>query len=95
LALFVLICRDHKGVLERRVATRPAHLAYIDQHRPMLKVAGPILDDDGQMAGSLFVLEAETRAEVEAFAAGDPFTTGGVFESSEISAFRATVGGFA
>lgn len=92
MALFVMTCIDHKNALDRRMAARPAHLAYIAGHRDKLKVAGPLLDDDGGMAGSLFILEAEDRAAVEAFSAADPYRLANLFETIDIRAFRVTVG---
>jgi uncharacterized protein YciI len=95
MALFALICVDHPDALDRRMAARPDHLAYIDQNRSLVKVAGPLLDDDGQMRGSLLILEAETKAAIEAFAAADPYALADVFAKTEIRGFRAGVGGFA
>lgn len=92
MALFVLTCIDRKGALERRMAARPAHLDYIAQHRQMVKLAGPLLDDAGQMAGSMFLIEAASKADVEAFAAADPYTLADLFETTELRAFRVTVG---
>ena len=67
MALFVLMCVDHPGGLERRLSVREQHLAYVREHIAMVKVAGPILDDAGEMAGSMFVIEAPDKAAVEAF----------------------------
>ena len=47
------------------------------------------------MAGSLIIYEAADRAEVEAFAAGDPYKAADVFERVEISAFKVTRGALA
>jgi uncharacterized protein YciI len=92
MALFVMTCLDHPDALERRMAARPAHLEYVAQHQAMVRLAGPLLTDDGQMAGSLFIMEAEDRAAVEAFAAADPYGLANVFASTEIRPFRVTVG---
>jgi uncharacterized protein YciI len=92
MALFVMTCIDHKDAMDRRMAARPAHLDYVQEHRAMVKVAGPLLDDAGQMAGSLFIMEAEEKAAVEAFAAKDPYGLANVFASVEIRGFRVTVG---
>jgi hypothetical protein len=90
--LFVLTCIDHANGLERRMTVRPAHLAYVDENRAKLKIAGPLLDDDGQMIGSLFIMEADGRSEVEAFSAADPYRLNDVFETVDIRALRVTVG---
>ena len=95
MALFVLMCVDHPGGLELRLSVREQHLAYVREHIAMVKVAGPILDDAGEMAGSMFVIEAPDKAAVEAFSAADPYRVAGVFERVELHPWRVTVGGLA
>ena len=72
MALYVLICHDRADSLALRMATREAHLAYVRDHPLPLKVAGPILSDGGEMAGSILVFEADSRDQVQAFADHDP-----------------------
>jgi uncharacterized protein YciI len=90
--LFTLICFDKPNALDLRMATRDAHLAYVRENLAMVKLAGPMLDADDGMAGSLFVIEATDRAAVEAFNAADPYQKAGVFGQVEIRGFRATIG---
>jgi len=91
-ATFVLTCLDHPNNLARRMGAREAHLAYVKDNLAILKMAGPLLDDAGQMAGSIFVLDVADKAAVEAFNAADPYTKAGVFETATIQAMRITVG---
>jgi uncharacterized protein YciI len=95
MALFVLSCLDKPDALELRMATREAHLAYVRENIARIKAAGPLLDEAEQMAGSMFVFEAENAAEVEAFSAADPYRTAGLFKSVTVTPWRVTVGGFA
>jgi uncharacterized protein YciI len=88
----VLSCIDRAGALDRRMAAREAHLAYVRERMAMLKAAGPFLDDDGRMAGSMFIIEAPDRAAVEAFSAADPYRLADLFERVEIRPWRVTVG---
>lgn len=90
--LFVLTCIDKPGSLALRMATREAHLAYVRPQADMLKLGGPLLDDAGDMAGSLMILEAPDRAAVEAFSAQDPYTLAGLWASVDIRPFRMTLG---
>jgi hypothetical protein len=91
MALFILACFDKPNSLDLRMATREAHLAYAREAK-MIKVAGPMLDEGEAMAGSLFILEADDRAQVEAFNAADPYQQAGLFGQVEIRGFRATLG---
>ncbi len=95
MALFILTCTDKPGALDLRLATREAHLAFLRDRMPMIKVGGPLLDDAGAMVGSLLVIEADSAAEVEAFAAADPYQTAGLFDQVSVRPWRVTVGGFA
>ena len=95
MALFVMTCIDHKDALDRRMAARPDHLAYVADNRALVKIAGPLLDDAGGMAGSLFIIEADDKAAVEAFTAADPYVLANVFERVEIRSFKITVGALA
>jgi len=95
MATFVLMCVDHPGALDRRMAAREAHLAYVREHLAMVKVAGPLLDDAGQMSGSMFVIEAPDKATVEAFSAADPYRLANLFERVEVRSWKVTVGALA
>jgi uncharacterized protein len=92
MALFILACFDKPNSLDLRMATREAHLAYVREKVAMVKVAGPMLDAAEAMAGSLFILEADDRAQVEAFNAADPYQQAGLFGQVEIRGFKATLG---
>lgn len=93
MALFVVTCWDKPGALDQRLAHRPDHVAYLkSQTAAQILVAGPQLDGEGEMCGSLFVIEAEGQAGAEAFSAGDPFNQRGVFGRIEIRGFTATMG---
>ena len=95
LALFVLTCLDKPGALALRMANRETHLAYVHSRMDMVKAAGPLLDDSGDMCGSHLILEAADRAAIEAFTAADPYAVAGLFQSVEIRPWRVGFGGFA
>lgn len=86
--LFALINTDRPNSLDLRMATRPAHLEWLADHQSKLISGGALLDTDGKPAGSLIVIEAEDRAAAEAFAAADPYTKAGLFESTVVRPFR-------
>jgi hypothetical protein len=82
--LYALICTDKPGALEVRKANREDHLAFLAAMGDKLKAAGPFLDDDGGMTGSLVVIEAANRDEALAISQEDPYARAGLFESVEI-----------
>lgn len=89
---FMLACFDKADSLPLRMATREAHLAYMAGKREMVKLAGPLLDDAGDMAGSLLIVEAPDLAGAKTLNAEDPYTKAGLWDRVEIKAFRASVG---
>lgn len=82
---FVIIGRDGPEGEAKRKVHRAAHLANIEllDKQGRVALAGPLTDK----AGSLLVLEFDTREEAEEFARRDPYTMHGVFESIEIHPF--------
>jgi uncharacterized protein YciI len=90
--LYKLACFDNPDSLDLRMATRPAHLAYAGENLAQVKMAGALLDDAGDMAGSLFIMDVPDRAAVEAFNAADPYQTAGLFGRVEIRGFRVSIG---
>ncbi len=82
---FVIIGYDGREGEAKRKVHRAAHLANLEplnmQGRVVL--AGPLTDK----AGSLLVLEFETREEAEDFVRHDPYTVLGIFERVEIHPF--------
>jgi uncharacterized protein YciI len=92
MAYFVLICIDKLGALEKRLASREAHLAYLENHDGAVRLAGPFLDSEGKPAGSMLIVEAEDLAAAQAFADADPYAAAGLFEQVEVRAWRPTIG---
>lgn len=88
---YVLIARDKPGALEIRKANRNAHLAYADESGVVI-MGGPFLDENGEMCGSMAILDVETLAEAEAWAASDPYAKAGLFEGAEIKPWKRVIG---
>lgn len=86
--LFVAVCTDKPGALERRLAVRPKHLEWIAAQGTKLKIGGPMMDAEGRTVGSLFLWEGDSREQVEALAAQDPYMQAGIFESVILRPFR-------
>ncbi|HEX5378062.1 MAG TPA: YciI family protein [Phenylobacterium sp.] len=92
MALYVLVCNDKPNSLDLRMATREAHLAYVRGFVDKTRLGGPLLDENGDMAGSLLIMDMETLDEVRAFSAGDPYFKAGLFGQVQILPFRPSLG---
>lgn len=90
--LVALTAHDKPGALDMRLANREAHLAYIEA-TGVVDQAGPILDDAGQMCGSIIILDVDRMTDAEAWAAGDPYAKAGLFESVTLQAWKRVIGG--
>jgi hypothetical protein len=88
--LFVLIAIDKENGLPLRLATREAHFAFV-RETGVVKLGGPFLDANDDMVGSLIIFEAENLAAAKAWHAGDPYVKAGLFASSEVRPWKATV----
>lgn len=76
--------------LARRMAARPAHL---EATRPLKDAGhfiegGAILNEAGQMIGSVLIMAFDTRADLDKWLANDPYTTGGVWKQVDVRPFR-------
>ena len=89
--LYAIICVDKPGALEIRKANREAHLAHIKGSDGAVVMAGPFLDANGEMCGSLLIYEGD-EAAARAWAAADPYARAGLFQSSEVRAWKKVVG---
>lgn len=95
MTLYALVRMDKPGMADLRAANQPAHLAFLKEAPLPIRLGGALLDEDDKVTGSLIVVEAESRAEVEAFAAADPYTQLGVYESIRIRRWRIARGSIA
>ena len=86
--LFVIQCEDIPNGLELRMATRPAHVDYLKAQEAHILGAGPFLDDQDQMVGSLLIVDFPSEAEARGFAENDPYAKAGLFASTKIRRWR-------
>ena len=87
---FALICHDNPGALQTRIDTRTAHLAYITE-TGVVEMAGPFLSD-GQMTGSLLILDVADLAAAQAWAANDPYAKAGLFAQVTVTEWKKVIG---
>jgi len=88
--LIALIARDTPGALNIRKANREAHLAYIKE-TGVVAQAGPLLDDAGEMIGSLVILEVQDMAAAQVWADNDPYAKAGLFDSVELIEWKKVI----
>jgi len=88
--LIALIGRDKPGALQTRLDNRDAHVAYL-KSTGVVSQAGPLLDDDEQMIGSLVVLDVTDMQAARDWAANDPYAHAGLFDSVELIPWKKVI----
>jgi len=93
---YMIYSEDVTNSLEKRLATRPAHLARLEQLKAQgrLLMAGPLpaidSNDPGAagFTGSLVVAEFASLDEAKQWADADPYLAAGVYARSTVKPFK-------
>ena len=88
---FAIITKDKDGALQIRLDTREAHLAYI-KDTGVVEMAGPFINEAGEMHGSMIILDVADRAAAIAWAENDPYAKAGLFEKVRIEEWKKVIG---
>ena len=86
-----LVTHDKPNHLHIRKENREAHLAYI-KNSGVVEMAGPFLDTDEEMCGSLIVLDVNDMAAAKAWAENDPYNKAGLFETITLKIWKKVLG---
>lgn len=86
--LFAVLCRDASGVDVVRQRLLEIHKDYLKGRADILLLGGALLGDNGEPAGSLYIVNVEDAASAKRFSDTDPFSIAGVFGEVTISAMR-------
>ena len=93
---YTIIGTDTEGSLDKRLATREAHLARLQQlqQEGRLLMAGPFPAVDSPdpgpagFTGSLIVAEFDSLQDAQAWAEADPYVAAGVYQTVSVKPFR-------
>jgi len=89
---FLILADDYKDAdaLNRRLAIRTQHLIRMREEKSKgnFIVGGAKLNGQGDMHGSMLVVQLEDEASVRRWVDEDPYVTGKVWEHVEILPFR-------
>ena len=88
---FAIITKDKVGALQLRLNNREAHLAYIKE-TGVVEMAGPFLNQLGEMHGSMIILDVADFAAAQAWADNDPYAKAGLFEKVRIEEWKKVIG---
>jgi uncharacterized protein YciI len=90
--VYVIYGVDDPDKRAARAANRDAHREYLAQMADVVRVAGPLENETGEVFGSVITIEVADRAAAEAFVANDPFTKAGLFKTKSLERWRVSYG---
>lgn len=83
--LFAVIFTDKPSHGELRASQLAAHVAWVEDHKDTVLVAGSLRADPQQVPkGGLWIVEAESKEVVNALLKTDPFFTCGLRQDVEV-----------
>ena len=89
--LVCLMAHAKTGALDIRMENRPAHVEYL-KSTSHVHLAGPLIDSDGGMCGSMIVLDVPDMAAADAWAANDPYAKAGLFQNVTLTEWKKVIG---
>jgi uncharacterized protein YciI len=90
--LFLVTCHDAAGAAEPRETYMREHLAHIERHIDRYVVAGPAVDADGRIDGSILIIDAADEAAARSLLEADPYWLHGAWSRIDIRRFRGVCG---
>ena len=92
---FLVLAYDKQDeqAVERRLSVREEHLAAAHQtvEAGTMLIGGAILDDAGQMIGSMTVLSLQNRAALDAWLKNVPYMRHGIWDRVEVHPYHTAV----
>ena len=84
--LWMIYCIAKPDIAAVREAAKGAHSPYLKSKEDIIFFSGQLPSDDGKgTLGNVFIIQANSRAEAQAFSDGEGYTKAGVFESVRIT----------
>ena len=81
---FLVTAHDGEGMYEKRMSVRPRHLENLAALVDHVVCAGGLINDDGLLAGSMLVMEYDTRDQLDEYLADEPYIREKVWEDVRI-----------
>jgi len=89
---YVVYAHDHRdeGALARRLAVRQSHLdgVAVLKGKGQFHLGGALLNPEGDMMGSMMLVEFETEEDLQAWLDIEPYIQNDIWETYEVTPFR-------
>ena len=91
--LYMVTARFKPGVEERHAALAGEFAQHMRQPLLRIRMVGALLDDAGEKAGVLMMMEADGRASLDHFLDISPYVREGLYKSVTIDVLQIEAGG--
>ena len=90
---YVIKAYDGENMLEKRMQVRAAHLENLKTIDGKILCGGGLLDENGNMKGSVLVLEVEDKSKLDAYLESEPYIKSGVWQKIEVDLMNVVIVG--
>ena len=77
---FLITAYDGENMLEKRMEVRPRHLENMSRVNGKVLCAGGILDEAGNMKGSVLIIDFDSRDQLDAYLKTEPYIIENIWE---------------
>lgn len=89
--MYLAMLTTNPEKLSLREQIRAQHDDYWSGRMERIRLAGPLLSDDGTRLGQILILDADDREAAADLVMKDPFVASGLFSDVKIERFRISV----
>ncbi len=90
---YVIKAYDGENMLEKRMQVRAAHLENLKTIDGKILCGGGLLDENGNMKGSVLVLEVDDKSKLDAYLESEPYIKSGVWQKIEVDPMNVVIVG--
>ena len=90
---FIIQAYDGENMLEKRMQVRAAHLENLKTIDGKILCGGGLLDENGNMKGSVLVLEVDDKSKLDAYLESEPYIKSGVWQKIEVDPMNVVIVG--
>ena len=88
---YIIRALDGADMLQKRMSVRTRHLENMAKVRGRIICAGGLLDGDGNMKGSVLIMEFDSPELLDVYLASEPYITEGVWEKVEVEPMNVVI----
>ena len=88
---FLIKAYDGPNMLEKGMEVRPRHLEGMNRLSEHIICAGGLLDEEGKMKGSALIMDFDSRNDLDAYLAAEPYVLEKVWEKIDVESMNVVI----